>query len=115
MVTEFLRVETGEHQVGGEGQRKIIIDWDRPGDPIEGVPGSHYTKHLQSTHPPYQTHFRQHCHAGLKGDNPPLKVVNKSTLSRYDGSLTVPGMNALVASGTGVASENLVVESVRIF
>jgi len=26
MVTEFLRVEAGEHQVGGEGQRKIIID-----------------------------------------------------------------------------------------
>ena len=34
-------MEAGEHQVGGEGLRKIIIDRGRPGGPIEPVTGSH--------------------------------------------------------------------------
>jgi len=32
----------GEHQVSGEGLRKIIINNVRPGSSIEGVPGSHF-------------------------------------------------------------------------
>lgn len=33
-------METGEHQVGGEGLRKIIIDRGQQGGPIESVHGS---------------------------------------------------------------------------